>query len=50
MIFAHGLFIDDVLWFAVPVGVALVVLRWAERTARRRAERAEKKPDTTDGA
>jgi len=35
---AHGLFIDDILWFAIPVGLSLLVLRWAERKARARAE------------
>jgi hypothetical protein len=35
---AHGLFVDDILWFAIPVGLSLLVLRWAERKARARAE------------
>ena len=35
---AHGLYIDEVLWFAIPVGLSLWVLRWAERRARTRAE------------
>lgn len=38
IIFGHGMFIDDILWFAVPVGLSLVLLRWAERKARARAE------------
>ena len=35
---AHGLYLDELLWFAIPVGLALWVLRWAERRARTRAE------------
>jgi len=35
---AHGLYIDDILWFAIPVGLSLLVLRWAEQRARARAE------------
>lgn len=35
---AHGLYIDEILWFAIPVGLSLWVLRWAERRARARAE------------
>lgn len=35
---AHGLYIDEILWFAIPVGLSLWVLRWAERRARMRAE------------
>ena len=35
---AHGLYIDEILWFAIPVGLSLWVLRWAERKARVRAE------------
>lgn len=33
VVFAHGSGIDDVLWFLVPVVLALVVLRRAERRA-----------------
>lgn len=44
MIFAHGSGIDDVLLFVVPVLVALILLRTAERKARRRAEAAESDP------
>lgn len=36
---AHGSGIDDVLWFVVPVILAIGVLRVAERRARQRAER-----------
>ena len=35
---AHGFYIDDILWFVIPVGLSLWVLRWAERRARERAE------------
>lgn len=35
---AHGLYIDEILWFAIPVGLSLWVLRWAERKARARAD------------
>lgn len=35
---AHGFYIDEFLWFVVPIGLSLVVLRWAERRARQRAE------------
>ena len=38
MVLAHGLYLDDFLWFAIPVGFALAALRWAERRARMRAE------------
>ena len=38
MILAHGLYIDDLLWFVVPVGISILLLRWAERRARERAE------------
>lgn len=50
MIFAHGMYIDDILWFAIPVGLSLALLRWAERKARARAEAGavESKPDTQD--
>ncbi len=40
MILAHGSGIDDVAWFVVPVVLALVLLRLAERRARRRASDA----------
>lgn len=46
---AHGLYIDEILWFAIPVGLSLWVLRWAERKARMRAE-AEAAKDQEDGA
>ena len=39
--FAHYFYIDEILWFVVPVGLALWVLRWAERKARERNEAAE---------
>ncbi|HVR32502.1 MAG TPA: hypothetical protein VMS74_07310 [Acidimicrobiia bacterium] len=45
---AHGLYIDDFLWFAVPVGLSLWGLRWAERKARARAE--AEAPGDEDGA
>lgn len=35
---AHGFYIDEILWFVIPVGLALWVLRLAERRARERAE------------
>jgi hypothetical protein len=38
---AHGLYIDELLWFVVPVGLSLLALRWAERRAREKAEAAE---------
>ncbi len=44
MIFAHGSGIDDVLWFVVPVLLALFLLRWAERRARRRAAQDDPTP------
>ena len=47
--FAHGMYIDEILWFAIPVGLALLVLRWAERKARLRAE-AEADEVQEDGA
>ena len=46
---AHGLYIDEILWFAIPVGLSLLVLRWAERKARVRAE-AETKEVQEDGS
>ena len=33
VVFAHGSGIDDVLWFLVPVVLALFVLKRAERRA-----------------
>lgn len=36
--FAHGLYLDELLWFVVPVGLSLWALRWAERRARDKAE------------
>jgi hypothetical protein len=47
---AHGLYIDEILWFAIPVGLSLWVLRWAERRARTRAEAetAEHEEDSAD--
>jgi hypothetical protein len=38
---AHGFYIDEILWFVVPVAVSLWLLRWAERKARLRAEAEE---------
>lgn len=35
---AHAFYIDEILWFVIPVGLSLWVLRWAERRARERAE------------
>jgi hypothetical protein len=35
---AHGWYIDEFLWFVIPVGLSLWVLRRAERRARTRAE------------
>ena len=34
VVLAHGSGIDDVLWFLVPVVLALIVLRRAERRAK----------------
>lgn len=47
---AHGLYLDELLWFVIPVGLSLWVLRWAERRARTRAEAeaAEVDEDTSD--
>lgn len=47
MILAHGSGIDDVLLFVVPVLIALVLLRMAERKARRRAETTDSTSDPT---
>lgn len=44
--FAHGMYIDDILWFAIPVGLSLWLLRWAERKARARAEADEVEVDS----
>lgn len=41
MILAHGFYLDELLWFVIPVGLSLWVLRWAERRARQRAESEE---------
>ena len=41
VVLAHGSGIDDVLWFAVPVVVALFVLRRAERRARKSTSEQE---------
>lgn len=38
VVLAHGSGIDDLAWFVVPVVAALVLLRAAERRARRNAE------------
>ena len=46
VVFAHGSGIDDVLWFLVPVVLALIVLRRAER----RASKAKTEPDPVDSA
>ncbi|MEX2653428.1 MAG: hypothetical protein WD532_00175 [Acidimicrobiia bacterium] len=43
--FAHGMYIDDILWFVIPVGLSLWLLRWAERKARARAEADEVQPE-----
>lgn len=48
MILAHGTYLDDVLWFAIPVALSIVGLRWAERRARKRAESDESTSDATD--
>lgn len=42
---AHGLYLDEFLWFAIPVGLALWVFRWAERRARARAEAEDPEPE-----
>ena len=46
VVFAHGSGIDDVLWFLVPVVLALVVLRRAER----RAAKARSESDSVETA
>ncbi|MEX1043502.1 MAG: hypothetical protein WD020_02590 [Acidimicrobiia bacterium] len=50
VLFAHGMYIDDILWFLIPVGLSLGLLRWAERKARARAEAdtAQSEPDPQD--
>lgn len=47
---AHGTGIDDVLVFVGVVGVSIVVLRIAERRARRRAEQADLASDSLSSA
>ncbi|MDX1449300.1 MAG: hypothetical protein R3246_09580 [Acidimicrobiia bacterium] len=44
---AHNFYIDELLWFVVPVGIALWVLRVAERKARERRE-AEEAAESAD--
>jgi hypothetical protein len=44
--FAHGMYVDDILWFAIPVGLAIYGMRWAERRARARTDAAEAGEDT----
>lgn len=41
VVFAHGSGIDDVLWFLVPVILALVVLRRAEKRASKSASESD---------
>lgn len=41
---AHGFYFDEFLWFVVPVGLSLLVLRWAERKAKARAVEEETVP------
>ncbi|MFP5332591.1 MAG: hypothetical protein ACLGHX_09585 [Acidimicrobiia bacterium] len=41
---AHGFYLDEILWFVVPVGLSLFVLRWAERKAKARAVAEETDP------
>jgi hypothetical protein len=41
IVFAHGLYLDELLWFVIPVGLALWAMRSAERRARARAEAEE---------
>lgn len=36
-VIAHGSGVDDVLWFLVPVVVAMIVLRRVEKRAARKA-------------
>ncbi len=43
---AHGLYLDELLWFVVPVGLSLWALRWAERRAREKAESADTEEQT----
>lgn len=46
--FAHGFYIDEILWFVIPVGLALWVLRLAERRARARAESEAPETEASD--
>ena len=45
---AHGSGIDDVLWFVVPVLLAIAVLRATERRARRRTDPTEQRTPDID--
>ena len=47
MTLAHGLYIDDVLWFVIPVGLSILLLRWAERRARERNQ-DDDEPESSD--
>jgi hypothetical protein len=46
VVFAHGSGIDDVLWFLIPVVLALFVLKRAER----RAAQSRPEPDSVESA
>lgn len=45
---AHTGGLHDIAWFVVPVALALVVLRLAERRARQRAETEDEEPSADD--
>ncbi|HSJ27901.1 MAG TPA: hypothetical protein VLB67_06790 [Acidimicrobiia bacterium] len=48
IVFAHGLYLDELLWFVIPVGLALWAMKRTERRARARAE-AENAQDQEEG-
>ena len=45
-VLAHGSGIDDVLWFLVPVVVAMIVLRRVEKRASRQADEDSDTPQS----
>jgi hypothetical protein len=49
IVVAHGMYIDDILWFVIPVAGALWFLRWSERRARDRAESTDGNDGETSG-
>ena len=50
MVLAHGSGIDDLLMFGIPVVVAVVALRVAEKRAKARVEANDTDPDGTGSA